>query len=105
MTNAPTPIYFQDGRLYLARQTCDRYFPEIATVILLRYNDDLLVLPVRQAASGGYLLKRRNAAGDRVVSAADFFRDQGIGDDATWEGRFAWCAQHGGLRVYAFFAM
>ena len=105
MTNAPAPMHFKDGRLYITRETCDRHFPGLATVILLRQDDDLLVLPVRHAASGGYVLKLRNAAGDRVVSAADFFRDQGIGDDATWEGRFAWCAEHGGIRAYAFFAM
>ena len=40
-----------------------------------------MILPVRHAASGGFLLKLRNAQGDRVVSAPHFFRDNGIEDD------------------------
>ncbi len=49
----------------------------------------MLVLPVRYAASGGYVLKIRNAAGDRVVDAGDFFRDHGLDDGAEWEGAYS----------------
>lgn len=70
------------GSLYLAREIYDRYFPGLETVILLRRDDDLLILPVRHAAAGGYLLKLRNGVGDRVVSAPDFFREHGIDEAA-----------------------
>jgi hypothetical protein len=66
-------------------------------VILLRRDDDLLILPVRHAASGGYLLKLRNGAGDRVVSAPDFFREQGIEDDDELELSVAWSAEKAAL--------
>ncbi len=82
------PVHFRDGRLYIDREASEQFLGASGTVILLRQEDDLMVLPVRHAASGGYVLKIRNAAGDRVVSAADFFRDQGLSDDAAWQGRF-----------------
>jgi hypothetical protein len=53
-------------------------------------------MPVRLAGAGGYLIKFRNVAGDRVINATDFFRTNGIEDSteiefaATWrEGRAA----------------
>lgn len=98
-------IYFSDGRLYIAREAADRHFTGIGTVILLRQNRDLLVLPVQHAASGGYVLKIRNAAGDRVVNGADFFRYNEIPDNFEWNGAVQWCDVQGGLRLYEFFLM
>jgi hypothetical protein len=85
------------GSLYLAREVYDRYFPGLEAVILLRRDDDLLILPVRHAASGGYLLKLRNGAGDRVVSAPDFFREQGIEDEDELELSVAWSPENAAL--------
>lgn len=101
----PSEIHFSAGRLYIAQNIAERYFPSINTVILLRQDRDLLVLPVWHAASGGYVLKIRNAAGDRVVNGADFFRDNGLPDDSQWHGQAAWCADKGGLRLYEIFLM
>ena len=50
-------------------------------------------------------LKIRNAAGDRVVDAGDFFRDHGIEDGAEWHGSSTWCEADGGLRLYEVFLM
>lgn len=98
-------IYFSDGRLYIAKEAADRHFANIGTVILLRQDQDLLILPVRHAASGGYVLKIRNAAGDRVVNSADFFRDNGLSDKMQWRGQTAWCATQQALRLYEIFPM
>lgn len=98
-------VEFGNGRLYLRRTAYDDYFAGSAGVILLRDDKDLLILPVRNAGSGGYLIKQRNAVGDRVVNGADFFRDQGLGDDASWRGRYAWCERLAGLRLYDMFLM
>lgn len=75
-------IELRRGSLYLERDLYERHFAGLDAVILLRRDEDLLVLPVRHAAAGGYLLKIRNSAGDRVVHAADFFRAHGVGDAA-----------------------
>jgi hypothetical protein len=101
----PPPIHFSQGRLYIAREAYDRYLPGTSTVILLRNEDDLLVLPVSSAVAGGYIMKIRNAAGDRVVNGADFFRDQGIGDDQHWQGVSDWCQSYAGIRLYELFRM
>lgn len=93
----PLSVTVKRGSLYISREVYDRYFPKLDAVILLRRDDDLLVLPVRHAASGGYLLKLRNGAGDRVVSAPDFFREQGIQDDVEICLPVTWSAEKAAL--------
>jgi hypothetical protein len=105
VTGAAAPIHFSQGRIYITGAACDRHFAGCGSVILLRQDDDLLVLPVTNAASGGYLLKIRNAAGDRVVNGADFFRDQGLADDAEWLGAWSWSESYSGFQLYEFFRM
>lgn len=105
MTPSTAPIYFAQGRLYISRQAYDCHLTGISTVILLRNETDLLVLPVKNVVAGGYLLKIRNSAGDRVVNGADFFRDNGLGDDQEWYGVSNWCDVYGGIRLYEFFRM
>ena len=96
MTGAPS-VQVRRGGLYLSRAVCEQFFAGLETVILLRRGRDLVVLPVRHAAAGGYLLKRRNAAGDRVVFAPDFFRAQGIADEANCDFLAGWEAEQAGL--------
>jgi len=93
----PLSVTVKRGSLYLAPEVYDRYLPKLDAVILLRRDDDLLILPVRHAASGGYLLKLRSAAGDRVVSAPDFFREQGIEDDQELRLTVTWSAEKAAL--------
>lgn len=90
MTPAPDIIQVRRGGLYLSRELCERYFAGLETVILLRRDVHLLILPVRHAAAGGYLLKRRNSAGDRVVLAPDFFREHGLDDLVEREFAVCW---------------
>ncbi|MGE0022179.1 MAG: hypothetical protein AB7S70_00925 [Hyphomicrobium sp.] len=79
------------GALHLTRQVYERFFHQLDTVVLLRDGGDLVILPVRHQAAGGYVIKLRSGAGDRAVVAADFFRDNGVEDDvqltlsATWD--------------------
>ncbi len=96
-------VTLKRGGLYLGRDLHDRYFPGLETIILLRRGDDLLILPVLHAAAGGYLLKRRNGIGDRVVTAPDFFRANGIEDTVERDLPVAWSAESAGLRVIGAF--
>jgi hypothetical protein len=96
MSGAAT-VRVKRGSLYLDRALYDRYFPGLEAVILLRRDNGLLILPVRHTASGGYLLKLRNGAGDRVVSAPDFFREQGIEDGIELEIPVVWSTEQAGL--------
>jgi hypothetical protein len=97
-------VTIQRGGLYLNRALYERHFAGLETVILLRRGEDLLVLPVHDAGAGGYLLKLRNGAGDRVVNAPDFFRRHGHEDDVTLCRPAAWSSTEGGLCVSAVFS-
>ncbi len=94
---APACVTLKRGSLYLSREIHDLYFPGLDTIILLRRDSDLVILPVRHAAAGGYLLKLRNGAGDRVVNAPDFFRAHGIADEAERDLVVTWEASSAGL--------
>jgi hypothetical protein len=96
-------ISFRDGRLYIVHAACEAYFGGSGSVALLRRGGDLLVLPVRHAAAGGYILKVRNSAGDRVVTAPHFFQAEGVADQATWEGAVAWRDDCAALALHDFF--
>jgi len=41
------------GSLYIDRPLYERYFPGLEAVILRRRENELLIMPVRHAASGG----------------------------------------------------
>ena len=94
---ASSAIGLRNGALHLSREVCERYFAGLETVILLRRDNDLCVLPVRHAAGGGYLLKVRNKAGDRVVHAPDFFREHNVDENVALELSVAWSTERGGL--------
>jgi len=80
-----------------------RYFSGLESVVLLRKDNNLLILPVRHAASGGYLLKIRNKAGDRIVNAPDFYRSQGLDDDVSLVFTVSWRTQKMALAIEAAF--
>lgn len=92
-------IIIKSGTVYLSCDVYTRFFDRLDSVILLRRTDDLCVLPVRQTASGGYLLKVRNRAGDRVIHAPDFFRQNGFPEHSRTEFTAEWSSTHGGLIV------
>ena len=95
--NAGSAVTLKRGALYLGCDVCYRYFAGLEAVILLRRGQDLCILPVKHAAAGGYLLKLRNKAGDRVVHAPDFFREHGIDDNAVLDLSVVWSTEQAAL--------
>lgn len=93
----PLSITLKAGRLYFGRAVYDRYFAGLASVILMRREADLLIMPVRHAAAGGYVIKIRNAAGDRLVEATNFFRDQGFEDHQAGDFPVTWSSEAAAL--------
>lgn len=69
------------GNLYLTRETCDSYLPGIQSVALIAREEMVMIVPLTQESGGGLLLKIRNAHGDRVIHAQEFFRAQGLVED------------------------
>lgn len=87
---APSVVTLRRGALHISKDVYERYFSGLLTVILLRRNNDLLILPVRHVASGGYLLKIRNSDLDRTVDAVDFFRENGCDSPNERKIAVAW---------------
>jgi len=71
-------IRIRNGSLYLDLELYQTYFKGLESVILLRQNGKILILPVMHPGGGGTLIKIRNARGDRVIHAQEFFRDHGF---------------------------
>jgi hydrogenase maturation protease len=90
-------IRIRGGNLYLEASVYKKYFAGLESVILLRQQDKMLILPVRHAAAGGLFLKVRNPQGDRVVHAQEFLRDQGLDEQQEWTLPVQWNSQSAAL--------
>lgn len=74
-------IELRDGRLVLPAAVFERCLAPCVAVALVAREDRWWLLPLHGGA-GGLQIKLRNAAGDRVVEAREFFRAQGVEDGA-----------------------
>ncbi len=83
-----------DGYLRVPAAQASRYFPSQAAVVLAK-PDEIWLVPLHGAASGGLLLKRRNARGDCSLLVREV-----LGDDAPLGVRPGrWDAAQGALRI------
>lgn len=90
-------IIIRRGSIYLSAALYGQYFDGLEGVVLMRRSDALVILPVRHAAAGGYLLKVKNAAGDRVITAIDFFLSNGIDVNVEIKLNVIWSDELAGL--------
>jgi len=91
------------GSLFLSAQICQCYFAGLDAVILLKRDDHLYIMPVRNTAGGGYLLKLKNSSGDRIINAMDFFREHDLDDFAVKKIDVAWNQDMAALKATDFF--
>ena len=88
------------GALYIERETCDLYLPDISAVALLQREGLVFLLPLRGASAGGCLLKQRNVRGDRVVHVPEFLRSIGIDESAPdCSVSASWVSEMAALRL------
>lgn len=83
-----------DGYLRLSAADARLYFPGDALVVINRA-DEILLMPLRGTASGGLLLKQRNAAGDRSLLIREALDD----DIPVGDCRARWDSDQGALRI------
>jgi len=83
-------VALRDGSVYLDVATFERFLGTRDAVTLLRQGGDLYIVPLQDSTLGGYLCKRRTAAGDRVVHATEFFREHGLEVPITRQYPAAW---------------
>lgn len=70
-------ITYNQGSLYLDRDVYETYLGTYGAAVLLQRDDRTYLVPVQQAA-GGLLIKIRNANGDRVINAQEFFQHHNL---------------------------
>jgi hypothetical protein len=81
-TQAERPaVLVARGNFYLSREICEAYLAGVVTVALLARENDVLIVPLIPQSAGGLLLKQRNARGDRVIHAQEFFRSKGLPEE------------------------
>lgn len=94
-----TEAWVRNGRLYLTAAAHVSRLGGCAAVALLAHEGEWMLMPLRSGA-GGLQVKQRNARGDRVVEAQEFFRSQGLEDDPVSRPlRLFDDPQRGGVRV------
>lgn len=91
---SPEVLFTSHGYLVLEGDLARAYFPG-DTVLALKRDRELWLLPTRGAAAGGMVLKQRNLSGDRSVLVREVL------EDATIVGPRAavWDERQGVLRV------
>ncbi len=70
-------LELKSGNLYLNNELYETYFSSINSVVLIKKESLFLMMPVQQA-SGGLLMKIRNAQGDRVIHTVEFFQQHDV---------------------------
>jgi len=75
-----TDLRLSNGSLYLSVEYYDRYFKGLGSVALVNRDKQLLIMPIHNEAGGGFLMKIRNARGDRVIHAQEFLAFHGLED-------------------------
>lgn len=100
MADAAGAVTIRRGAIHLPAGLIERYFRGIEGVILLWREERVIIMPVRHLAGGGYLLKQRNSAGDRVVQAADFLLDHGLDNEEGQTLGAAWRSDLAGLELH-----
>ncbi len=99
-TREPHEVSVARGNLYLSREICETYLPGVLAVALLMRDEEIMIVPLIQPSAGGLLLKQRNARGDCVIHAQEFFRSRDLPEE--FEARSApvhWSSEAAALVV------
>ncbi len=80
--NEGLELHLRQGFLHVPGEAHRRYLGECAVVAFLWSDPWIECIPLHNAAVGGFLLKMRTPAGDRVVDLRGFLREHDL-DDMT----------------------
>lgn len=87
-TDGVEVMFTSHGYLILSAETARTYFPA-DTLLVMRRDRELWLLPTRGAAAGGMILKQRNLDGERAVLVREVLEDAPVigGRPAIWDAR------------------
>jgi hypothetical protein len=77
----PHEVSVARGNFYLSREICETYLPGVQSVAVLVRDEEVMIVPLIPQSAGGLLLKQRNARGDRVIHAQEFFRSRHLPEE------------------------
>jgi hypothetical protein len=80
-TRTPGEVSIARGNVYLSREICETYLPGVLSVALMVREEEVMIVPLIGQSAGGLLLKQRNARGDRVIHAQEFFRSRNLPEE------------------------
>jgi hypothetical protein len=99
-SHVPVEVCVARGNFYLSREICDTYLPGVLSVALLVREEQVMIVPLIQQSAGGLLLKQRNARGDRVIHAQEFFRSRNLPEEFEMRAMPAhWSSEAAALAV------
>ena len=97
--SAPPPeVRVRRGNIRIPASVYDTYFDGREGALFMEKDERLCLIPVEEA-TGGILIKRRTAAGDRVVDAAEFLRAKGWDAEGDYPCAVTWDPELGALAL------
>jgi len=95
---AAPQIRVKRGHLRIPSEVYARYFDGREGALFIERDQRLFLIPVDDT-TGGILVKRRTAAGDRVVDASEFLRAKGWDAAGDYACRASWDGELGALAL------
>ncbi|MHB8210763.1 MAG: hypothetical protein ACYDDP_05400 [Acidithiobacillus sp.] len=95
MTDMVVNLLLKDGHLFIPAAAYRDAMVDLLAVAVLWRSPCLHLIPLHPGTIGGFLLKQRNLAGDRVVDLRLFLRDHELAENVEGVLSFAWIPEQG----------
>ncbi len=95
MTDRVVNLLLKDGYLFIPAPAYRDTMAGLLAVAVLWRSPCLHLIPLHPGTIGGFLLKQRNLAGDRVVDLRLFLRDHELAENFEGVLSFMWIPEQG----------
>lgn len=95
MTDMAVNLRLKDGYLFVPAAAYRDAMVDLLAVAVLWRSPCLHLIPLHPGTIGGFSLKQRNLAGDRVVDLRLFLRDHELAENVKGVLSFAWIPEQG----------
>ena len=95
MTGTVVNLLLKDGYLFIPAPAYRDTMAGLQAVAVLWRSPCLHLIPLHPGTIGGFLLKRRDLAGDRVVDLRLFLRDHELAENFEGVLSFMWIPEQG----------
>ncbi len=95
MTENVVKLLLKDGYLFIPAPVYRDAMADLRAVAVLWRSACLHLIPLHPGSVGGFLLKRRNLAGDRVVDLRLFLREHELQENYEGVLSFLWMPEQG----------